>query len=222
MVYVITDGSPYVKIGFTQSLSSRICTLQSGNPAPLNVLMTFETDSLKNDKRLEKCIHNEFRLKRVVFDSGHETEWFDKSILVILGECCDFVKHISNKYNLSFKIVCHTDCDKFQVEDRRLNNAKSASHSADIYGVLWAKGHNQNSKEQMAVHAKSPKFHVGQQVRTIADLKIGRRYSGFFVGCSMLTDKSVVKKVYSNLDSEKCYYILDNGHSYAEEMLEKC
>lgn len=223
MVYVITDGSPFVKIGVTQNMSGRLATLQSGNPNPLDVLMTFETDSMKNDRKLEKCIHNEFRLQRLVFDNGHETEWFDQTVLVTLGECCNFVKHISDKYNLSFEITCHADCNKRQLEYARLNSVKNAVRSADLYRVIKKKKHDEDieeqKKESRIIH---PKFCTGQRVRTRTDLKIGQKYDGFFFGTSMPTNDAVVRKVYKDPHSQKHYYVLNNGHSYTEEMLKSC
>ena len=132
MVYIVTDGSGYVKIGVASQLKSRLINIQTGNPRLIRALMTFETDSLKNDRKLEKILHNEFRKYRVIFDDGHETEWFDDTVMNKMTEQ-RFTGWLCKKYDVGFQVKCHGTEGFKEIEDRRCENLKSTISSVNIY-----------------------------------------------------------------------------------------
>jgi hypothetical protein len=69
VVYIISDGSGYFKIGRTANVEKRLAGLQTGSPVLLNVCLVFEMMPDLCDP-VEKMLHAEFRpLRR----SG---EWF--------------------------------------------------------------------------------------------------------------------------------------------------
>ncbi|WP_331758636.1 GIY-YIG nuclease family protein [Streptomyces sp. NBC_01547] len=66
-VYILgAEGSPLVKIGWTNNPSRRLADLQSGSPLALRLLATCEGDA-----RLESALHGHFADRRV------RGEWFD-------------------------------------------------------------------------------------------------------------------------------------------------
>lgn len=72
LIYFITDGA-YIKIGMTNDLNSRINSLQTGNPMPINCVLSY-TPSSKKTSILEADLHKhyeKYRLKGEWFDIGH-------------------------------------------------------------------------------------------------------------------------------------------------------
>ena len=79
MVYVITDGSGYVKIGVAKNVEERMRQLQTGNPHELKIIKTFDVD---DDLKAESMLHRHFsdrRAKEPIWT--HFTEWFSADIL---------------------------------------------------------------------------------------------------------------------------------------------
>ena len=219
MVYVITDGSGYVKIGFATDIYARITALQTGNPNKLLLLMTLETDSLKNDKLLEKILHNEFRDKRLEFDDGTSTEWFDADVFVtIKRDARNFLKSICKKYDLAFKIHFHFKSQTNEIEPWRKAKLKSTITSIDLYCQQRDEVPKQPQISVVKTNSESAKFSVREMVETKADLESGKMYGCFFFSEEMTTLRSRVQSVHRN--EYGFYYKLDNGISYSEEMLQ--
>ena len=80
MVYVITDGSGFVKIGSTNNIKRRISEMQSGNPRELKCILTARTS---DDKGMEYGLHicyDKYRVKA----GNRTTEWFDECVVKML------------------------------------------------------------------------------------------------------------------------------------------
>jgi hypothetical protein len=106
MVYVITDCCGAVKIGHTQNMHQRMLTLQTSAHKELIALMTIETGSKNEDRRLEKALHTHFRTKRIVLQNGHITEWFEDSIFEKISNT-DFLSEVFNECRLAGKPIIH-------------------------------------------------------------------------------------------------------------------
>ena len=77
MVYVISDGSGFVKIGYTEgSLELRLKTLQCGNPRSLKLIYT-----IPGSVELEHGLHCRYRQYRIKTDILDTCEWFDEKCL---------------------------------------------------------------------------------------------------------------------------------------------
>lgn len=77
MVYVISDGSGFVKIGYTEgSLELRLKTLQCGNPRSLKLLYT-----IPGGVELEHGLHFRYRQYRIKTEILDTCEWFDEECL---------------------------------------------------------------------------------------------------------------------------------------------
>ncbi len=109
MIYIINDGSEWVKIGKTTNLNQRIMELQIGNPRTLVVLKTFEIKNLlmpdvKNvsDTFFENRLHvhySEYKSK-----ASKRSEWFLRSAVEPLltmseDETNAFFRQISGNEN---------------------------------------------------------------------------------------------------------------------------
>lgn len=213
MVYVVTDGSGCVKIGVASQLKDRLCALQTGNPRLITVLFTFETSSIKEDRKLEKALHNEFVQYRLSFDNGFISEWFDGQVLNRLSANDDFVKYICDKYGFS-RITAHAETSYSDVEMRRVEKYKAVMSSLNIYD-------NQQDEDVAQTEGKSkatPMFNPGDAVTTKRTLSVGEMYDGFMFGQGMGVWKAVVCNVHEW--EHGFYYTLDNQKSYSEEMLE--
>lgn len=215
MVYVVTDGSGYVKIGVASQLKDRLCAMQTGNPRLITVLFTFETSSLREDRKLEKVLHNEFAQHRLSFDNGFISEWFDDQVLDRLNASDDFVKYICDKYGF-LKITANTGTSYSDVETRRVDNYKTVMSSLNIYGSQEQDGKDVGQVEEEA--KTNPIFKPGDVVTTKKTLDIGKTYSGFSYANGMGVWRAVVCSVHEW--KYGFYYMLDNEICYSEEMLE--
>lgn len=90
MVYFISDGNGFIKIGVAYDIHKRLSSLQTGNARKLIVLKQVETSGMRikgkhlTDYRIETALHNYFNEYRV-FHEGASTEWFkEDAILPIL------------------------------------------------------------------------------------------------------------------------------------------
>lgn len=219
MVYVITDGSGYVKIGFATDIYARIMALQTGNPNKLLLLMTLETDSLKNDRLLEKILHNEFRDKRLEFDDGTSTEWFDADVFkTIKRDARSFLKSICKKYDLAFKIHFHFESQAHEIQPWRKAKLKSTLTSLDMYQCEKESEDGSVSAETVEQKLDYPLFGMGENVGTIPELVVGNKYGCCLFTSHMKTDKAKIADVYKT--TLGFYYKLDNGIFYSEEMLQ--
>ena len=214
MVYVITDGSGYVKIGATNQLKQRLITIQTGNPRPITVLFTFETDTLREDRVLEKALHNEFVQFRLSFDNGFISEWFTDKVLDRLNASDDFVKYICDKYGFP-RITAHTGISYADVEARRTEKLKTVMSSLNVYETQKQEDVVAQVEEKAKV---MPMFNPGDAVTTKRTLSVGKMYDGFMFGQGMGVWKAVVCNVHEW--EHGFYYTLDNQKSYSEEMLE--
>lgn len=222
MVYVVTDGSGFVKIGVAKQLKDRIISLQTGNPRKINVLFTFETDSLKNDRKLEKILHMEFYKERLIFENGSESEWFNESVLQVINtHKAKFCDYIQIKYGIQSEIKLHVEPEEFK-EERRLEKLKTVMRGFDVCGECTKKEIEDDKQENIPEQAidKKPRFNVGDAVKLRDDLKSDRLYGGFGIGNGIPT--GIAKIIYVHDDCPACnfYYGLDNGTAYSEEMLE--
>lgn len=214
MVYVVTDGSGCVKIGVASQLKERLCAIQTGNPRLITVLFTFETSSIKGDRKLEKALHNEFIHHRISFDNGFISEWFDDKVLDRLSVSDDFIKYICDKYGFS-RITAHTGISYADVEVRRTEKLKTVMSSLNVYEA--------KKQEEVVAQAEKkakvmPMFNPGDAVTTKRTLSVGEMYDGFMFGQGMGVWKAVVCNVHEW--EHGFYYTLDNQKSYSEEMLE--
>ena len=217
MVYIVTDDSGAVKIGVAKQFKSRLFTLQTGNPRLIRPLVTFETDSLSNDMKLEKILHDNFSDCRIILKNGLVSEWFDDSVLKdVLTHPNAFLKHLREKYGFCFDVKRY-DGDKIrEIEDRRVKKLKSTMQSIDIYHSNNAIAKKAEPKQEDS-HNEA-RFNVGDIVNTIPFLNAGEEYSGFMFCDKMKTDKSKVVSVH--WWEYGFYYGLDNYVFYSEEMLE--
>ena len=78
MVYVISDGSKYVKIGVSNNVPRRLNGLQVGNPHQLKTLLIIDCEC---DYDLESALHKHFKKHRVKFGNRFKSEWFEESVL---------------------------------------------------------------------------------------------------------------------------------------------
>ena len=87
MVYVISDGTGYVKIGIANDLKKRLKELQIGNPRDLSVVRLINT---RDDASTEYCIHAMLEKFRVRLRSNvYHAEWFSDECLSILNSLTD-------------------------------------------------------------------------------------------------------------------------------------
>ena len=217
MVYIVTDDSGYVKIGVAKQFKPRLVTLQTGNPRLIRPLATFETDSLSNDKKLEKILHDNFSDRRIILKNGFVSEWFDDSVLNDVLICPNaFLKHLREKYGFCFEVKRY-DGDKIrEIEDRRVKKLKSTITSCDVYRTKETK--QDVSEPQQEKTSSEARFKVGDVVKTIPFLNVGEQYGCFFFTGRMATERSTIESVHEW--ERGFYYKLYNGMCYSEEMLE--
>ena len=77
MVYIVTDGSGFCKIGVAKNLKNRLKGIQTGNPREIRVLKTITNESV-SDYWIEHELHEHYKEARVTTANG-QTEWFDMS-----------------------------------------------------------------------------------------------------------------------------------------------
>ena len=96
MVYVISDGSGFVKIGHTNgSLQRRLKELQCGNPRSLKVLYTIPGGGVE----LEHGLHLRYRQYRIKTENLDTCEWFDEKCLNNFVQLsADDFQHIASVY----------------------------------------------------------------------------------------------------------------------------
>lgn len=71
MVYFITDGTNYVKIGYANDVNQRIKSLQAANPRNLYCMLL-----LNGDIEVEHMLHDYFKDYRIKLDNTDSCEWF--------------------------------------------------------------------------------------------------------------------------------------------------
>ena len=133
MVYVIGDGSGYVKIGVAQDVDKRMFDLQTGNPRELQVLFAFSTSGTReiSDLDLEHLLHKYYDKMRVV-NNTKVTEWFD-------DECCktieETVKHIlgSDKAGSFINGYSIYDCSSFKTNKETIGKLKGELSAKEKY-----------------------------------------------------------------------------------------
>lgn len=87
MVYVITDGTGFVKIGIASDVKQRLQALQTGCPRDLSVVRLIKT---RDDESTEYCIHamlEHFRARPRA--NKYHSEWFSDECLNILNSLTD-------------------------------------------------------------------------------------------------------------------------------------
>ncbi len=97
MVYVISDGNGYVKIGVAENVKNRLRGLQTGNAMDLFVIKTIRTANRSHDMMLESALHKIYDKYRRTTRNG-VTEWFDQTEMMKL-----FVADVEDLYNLLHK-----------------------------------------------------------------------------------------------------------------------
>lgn len=100
MVYVISDGSGFVKIGNTSNLNARLKQLQCGNPRDLKVLYTIPDGGID----LERALHMRYEKYRISTIQIETCEWFDEKCLEDLKnltreDCLELEKNRTGKYS---------------------------------------------------------------------------------------------------------------------------
>jgi hypothetical protein len=99
VVYFVTDGSGFVKIGCTcNDVSARMSSMQTSNPRRLELLGTIETDDMLT---LEAQLHGEFQTNR--HDIG---EWF----LIGLDDVIECLAKHGGKLNIQGRNVAKSYC----------------------------------------------------------------------------------------------------------------
>lgn len=116
MVYVLSDGSGWVKIGITQDIQQRIKNVQTGNPRPIVLLKSYEVDfghdkSFRkyHDQHVESALHqffSEYRSK-----SSSRSEWFEEDPVRKLIDMTDdetevFFKSLLENTNIIVRSTC--------------------------------------------------------------------------------------------------------------------
>lgn len=87
MIYVITDGTGFVKIGIAKDVQTRLKELQCGCPRDLILLRTIET---ADDASTEYCLHAIFEAYRARPQANvYHSEWFQEDCFLILKELSD-------------------------------------------------------------------------------------------------------------------------------------
>ena len=84
----------FIKVGICSNLSSRLKSLQTGNPRPIEVVKTYR---LLNAQRVEKVVHRTLIIQRV---KGEWFRWYPlllDTIQRIVDECGVFVP-MPNQY----------------------------------------------------------------------------------------------------------------------------
>ena len=129
MVYVVHDGTEFVKIGFTDDIEKRLTDMQIGNPRKLFVLYTIECDGM-TDRTLEDLLHKHLQFAQA--DTSNKTsEWFlkehfDALIASDLHGLCDVLG--VDRHKISFKKPIEPSIKELAAENKRLksayNNAK--------------------------------------------------------------------------------------------------
>ena len=113
MVYVITDGGDWAKIGVANNVEARLRNLQTGNPRALFVIITIYTGSKSRDFLLEQALHERYKQHRISV-GGVPSEWF---LLNGIKELVDATKDEANG-------IVHSCGLKFTVDLSRKTNPK--------------------------------------------------------------------------------------------------
>jgi len=101
MVYLITDGSGFYKIGVAKRLKERIATLQIGNPRELIAVKTIYFDSIDEDYRAERAFHDEYNDFRAIKEK-QRSEWFaENGIMELIEANSEDLSRILEKHNLA-------------------------------------------------------------------------------------------------------------------------
>jgi len=99
VVYFVTDGSGFVKIGCTcNDVCARMSSMQTSNPRRLELLGMIETDDML---ALESQLHSDFQDRR--HDIG---EWFSIGLDDVI-EC--LAKH-GGRFNIQGRNAAKSDC----------------------------------------------------------------------------------------------------------------
>lgn len=86
MLYVITDGSDYAKVGITKDINTRLKVMRTGNPSDLRVLYVFKVVGV-DDKTVEERIYELLATKNKRRENGRRSEWYDLAAVINLLEC---------------------------------------------------------------------------------------------------------------------------------------
>lgn len=113
MVYVITDGGDWAKIGIANNVETRLRNLQTGNPRALFVIITIYSGSKSRDFLLEQALHERYKRHRISV-GGVPSEWF---LLNGIKELVDATKDEVNG-------IVHSCGLKFTVDLNRKINPK--------------------------------------------------------------------------------------------------
>ena len=85
MVYFISDGHGYVKIGVADDVNKRLKQLQTANPHPLMIVKTIKSYNC-DDLDLEAWLHSEFQDYQCK-TTNYVSEWFTEE-----GAVVDFIR----------------------------------------------------------------------------------------------------------------------------------
>ena len=217
MVYVVTDWSGAVKIGYARQLSQRMVAMQTGNPRQIEVLMTMETESLETDRKLEKLFHSEFGNQAIKFEDGHVTEWFDDSVLsYICDNTAEFISRFCRKYDFRSDIKFHYLPHKKSVEKRRIDNLKSVMTKRNFYEI--AEKHAEEPEEPIV---RNPLYQVGDLVRLKPGTTTHYWFESLYMPIKTPTRHARVVSVIEDKETGNFSYRLDSGFQYAEEELRR-
>lgn len=104
VVYFISDGQGYTKVGVASDIVTRLSNMQVGNVSELKVIELIETDDIAEAYELESQIHQKLKRSRI------RGEWFDSEAVVnyLQGEVED---------NSDGKTYMADECDQFNIKD---------------------------------------------------------------------------------------------------------
>lgn len=87
-VYFVEDDMGRVKIGKASNVKTRLSSLQTGNAAPLNVLLVLECKTIESAGQLERFMHQHFGSSKVRNEWFQRTEQFNELIRQLQGSDC--------------------------------------------------------------------------------------------------------------------------------------
>lgn len=136
MVYFVTDGSGFVKIGVAKNLRQRLREIQTGNPRDIRVLKVINVRNNSIDYDMEKALHKYYKDARVKTING-KTEWFDlskrKDILFLTASKARSILHDLHPKYLTISSYSSKENNHALEEISDYLNSKT-------YGILFDEG----------------------------------------------------------------------------------
>ena len=128
MLYVLSDGSGFVKIGITNDIEKRIKARQVGNPRPISIIKIYEYDhklfkgfKKNHEQYIENALHEYFSEYRVKVSSA--SEWFSEEAVKKLTDLNDqetvcFFQELIKDSNVLIRSKCESETIAGIIEER--------------------------------------------------------------------------------------------------------